>query len=114
MTSEDVRHFSAVGHSAGGSSITDYFGSFAELCGGHDGRRYDRELFHTLAAEIIEAVHRPAGDAQSLARPNFDGRAFNRPGKDALDTVEGLLVGIILVGWYSQLRPGGYENLEGW
>ena len=40
------------------------------------------------------------------------GRAVNRPGKDALDTVEDLLVGVVLVGRCRQLLPDGDENLE--
>ena len=43
---------------------------------------------------------------------NLDGRAVNRPGEDALDAVEGLLVSIVLVGWRRQLLPGRDENLE--
>jgi len=50
-------------------------------------------LFHILLAKITEAVHGASGDAQGLTGTNLDGRAVNRPGKDALDTVEDLLVG---------------------
>ena len=110
MTPEDVYHLSAVGRAAGGG--TDYFGSFPEVRGAHYRRGYDGELFHILAAEVIEAVHRAAGDAQRLPGTNLDGRAVNRPGKDALDTVEDLLVGVVLVGRRWKLLPGGDENLE--
>src|ERR1035437_10711525 len=110
MTPEDVDHLGAVGKAAGGG--TDYFGSFAEVRGAHYRRGYDGELFHIRAPEVIEAVHCASGDAQRLPGTNLDGRAINRPGKDALDTVEHLLVGIVLVGRRRQLLPDGDKNLE--
>src|SRR5947208_16846192 len=110
MTPEDVHHFPAIGWAAGGG--VDYFGGFSEVRGAHYRRGYDGELFHILVAEIIEAVHRASGDAQRLPGTNLDGRAVNRPGKDALDTVEDLLVGIVLVRWRRQLLPDRDENLE--
>jgi len=109
MTAEDINHFRAIGRAAGGG---DYFGGFSEVCGAHYRRGYDGELFHILVAEIIEAVHRASGDAQRLPGTNLDGRAVNRPGKDALNTVEYLLVGIVLVGWRCQLLPDRDEYLE--
>src|SRR3954470_4616961 len=84
----------------------------AEVGGAHYRGTYDGELFHILVAEIIEAVHRASGDAQRLPGTNLDGRAVNRPGKDALNTIEYLLVGIVLVGWRRQLLPDRDENLE--
>lgn len=110
MTPEDVHHLRAVGRAAGGA--TDYFVSFAEVHGAHYRRGYYSELFRIRAAEVIEAVHRASGNAQRLTGTNLDGRAVNRPGKDALDTVEHLLVGVVLVGRRRQLLPGWYENLE--
>jgi hypothetical protein len=61
MTPEDVQHLRVVGRAAGGG--TDYFGSFAEVRRAHYRRGYDSELFHILAAEVIEAVHCASGDA---------------------------------------------------
>ncbi len=110
MTPEDLRHFSAVGRAA--CRGTHYFGSFPEERGAHDRRGYDGELFRVFAAEVIEAVHGTSGDAQRLSGANLDGRAVNRPGKDALDAVEYLLVCIVLVGRRRQLLPGGDENFE--
>ena len=110
MTAEDINHFRAIGRAAAGGC--DYFGGFSEVCGAHYRGRYDGELFHILVAEIIEAVHRASGDAQRLPGTNLDGRAVNRPGKDALNTVEYLLAGIVLVGWRRQLLPDRDENLE--
>jgi len=110
MTPEDLHHLRAVRRAAGGG--TDYFGSFAEVRGAHYRRGYDGELFHILAAEVIEAVHRASGDTQRLPGTNLDGRAVNRPGEDALDAVEDLLVGVVLVGRRRQLLPDGDENLE--
>ena len=110
MTAEDVHHFRGIGRAAGGGG--DYLGGFSEVRGAHYRRGYDGELFHILTAEIIEAVHRASGDAQRLPGTNLDGLAVNRPGKDALDTVEDLLVGIVLVGRRRQLLPNRNENLE--
>src|SRR5512141_2403753 len=110
MTPEDLRHLRAVGRAAGGG--IDYFGSLAEVRGAHYRGGYDGELFHILAAEVVEAVHRASGDAKCLSGTNLDGLAINRPCKDALDAVEGLLVGVVLVGRRRQLLPGGDENLE--
>src|SRR5215472_16956766 len=110
MTAEDLHHFRAIRWATGGS--VDYFGGLAEVCGPHDRRGYDGELFHILVAEIVEAVHRASGDAQCLPGTNLDGRAVNRPGKDALDSVEDFLIGIVLVGRRRQLLPDRHENLE--
>ncbi len=105
MTAEDVHHLRGVGRAAGGG--TDYFGSFAEVRRTHYGRGYDGELFHILAAEVIEAVYRAAGDAQRLPGTNLDGRAVNRPGKDVPDTVENLLVSVVLVAGAASFCPTG-------
>src|SRR2546423_1545039 len=93
MTPEYVHHLHAVRRAASGGA--DHFSSFAEVCGTHDRRGYDGELFHILAAEVIEAMDRASGDAQCLAGTNLDGRPLNRPGEDTLDTVENLLVGVV-------------------
>jgi hypothetical protein len=55
MTPEDLHHLRAIGRAGGG---TDYFRSFAEVRGAHYRRGYDGELFHILAAGVIEAVDR--------------------------------------------------------
>ena len=110
MTPEDVHHLRAVGRAASGS--TDYFSRFTEVRGAHYRRAYDGELSRIRAAAVIKAVHRASGDAQRLPGTNLDRRAVNRPGKDTLDTVEDLLVGIVLVGRRCQLLPDGDENLE--
>ena len=88
-----------------------YFGGLAEVRGPHDRRRYDGELFHILVAEIIEAVHRASGDAQRLPGTNLDGRAVNRPGKDAVDAIEDFLAGIVLMGRHCQLLPDRDETV---
>ena len=72
----------------------------------------DDELFRILAAEVVEAVHGAAGDAQRLPGADGDGRAVNRPGQDALDAVEDLLVGVVPVGRRRQLLAAGDANLE--
>ena len=110
MTTEDVDHFRAIGRTTGG--IGDYFGGFSEVRGAHYRRGYDGELFHILAAEIVEAVHGASGNAQHLSGTNLDGCAVYRPGKHALDAVEDLLVGVVLMGRRRQLLPDRDENLE--
>ena len=105
MTAKNVHHFRAIGRAAAG--CVDYFGGLAEIRGPHNRRGYDGELFHILVSEIIEAVHPASRDAQCLPGTNLDGRAVNRPGKDALNTVEDLLVGVVLVGRRRQLVPDG-------
>jgi len=42
---------------------SDYFGRLAEVRGAHYRRGYDGELFHILAAEVVEAMHRASRDA---------------------------------------------------
>lgn len=91
---------------------TDYLGSLAEVGGAHYRAGYDAELFRIHAAEIIEAVYRTAGDAKCLPGTYLDGSAVNRPGKDASDTVEDLLIGVVLVSGGHQLLPCRDENLE--
>src|SRR5437667_9027531 len=110
MAAEDVHHFCAIRRAAGGG--VDYFGGLSEVRRAHYRRGYDSELFHILVAQIIEAVYGASRNAQRLPGTNVDGRAVNRPGKDALDTVENLLVGIVLVGRRCQLLSDGDQNLE--
>jgi hypothetical protein len=64
MTAEDVHHLLTVGRAAGGGS--DHFSSFAEICRAHYRWGYEGELFHILAAEVIEAVHCASGYAKRL------------------------------------------------
>src|SRR5579864_881654 len=90
----------------------DYFCGLSEVRGAHHRGRYDGELLRIFVAEIFEAVHRASRDAQRLPGINLDGRAVNRPGKDALDTVEDFLVGIVLVGRRCQFLSDRDDNLE--
>ena len=110
MTPDDVSHLRAVGWAAG--SRTDHFGSLAKVRGAHYRGRYDDKLFHILATEVIEAMHRASRDTQGLTGTNLDGHAINRPREDARDTVKDLLVGVVLVGRCRQLLPDGDEKLE--
>jgi len=55
MTAEDVHHLRTVVRAAAGGG--DHFSSFAEICRAHSRWGYEGELFHILAAEVIEAVH---------------------------------------------------------
>ena len=109
MPPEDLRHLLRVGRAARGA---DQFSRFAEVRRAHDCRGYDGELLGILSAEVIEAVHRASWDEQRLPRPHLDGRAVNRPGQDALDTVDDLLVGVVLVSGRRQLLSGGNDKLN--
>jgi hypothetical protein len=53
--------------------------------------------FTSLSPDYRNGAPRLAG-CKRMPGTNLDGRTVNRPGKDALDTVEDLLVDIILVG----------------
>jgi hypothetical protein len=53
MTAEDVHHLRTVGRATGGGS--DHFSSFAEICRAHYRWGYEGELFHILAAEVVES-----------------------------------------------------------
>ena len=101
MTAEDVHHFCAIGWAAGG--VADYFGGFSEVRRIHYRRGYDGELFRIFVAEIVEAVYRSAGNTQRLSGTNLDRCAVNRPGKDSLDAVEDLFVGVVLMSRSRQL-----------
>ena len=58
------------------------------------------------------AVRQSRVDQVPVAGTDLDRPAVNCPGEDALDTVENLLVGVVLVGRCRQLLPGRDENLE--
>ncbi len=102
MTAKDVHHFRAIGRAA--ASCVDYFGGLAEVRGPHNRRGYDGELFDILVSEIIESVHRAWRDAQRLSGTNLNGRAVNRPGKDALNTVEDLVAVAVGASWCKRVR----------
>lgn len=110
MSPKYIHHLLAVRWTAPGGA--DYFGGFAEISRPHDRRRYEGELLRVLAAEIIEAVYGAARNAKRLSWPNLDGRAVNRPCEDAFDTIDNLLVSVILVGRRSQLLPNWDAKLK--
>jgi hypothetical protein len=70
------------------------------------------ELLRVLAAEVVKTVHRASGDAQRLSGTDLDWLAVNRPGKDARDTLQHLLVCVVLVRRRRQLLPGGDEYFK--
>ena len=95
MTRENLRHLRAVGRAAAGHSV--YLGSFADVRGDHYRRAYDGELFRIRVTEVIKAVHRASRDAQRLPGTNLDRRAVDRPCQDARDSLEDLLIAVVLV-----------------
>ena len=110
MSPKYLDHFLAVGRAS--CRDTDHFGRFAKVRRPHDRRRYDRELFHVIAAEIVEAVYRAARDTKRLPRTNLDGCPVNRPGKDAFDTIDNLLVSVVFVGRGGQHLPDWDAKLK--
>src|SRR5438132_418605 len=68
--------------------------------------------FTSSLPKLSKRCTAPRGDTQCLPRTNLDRRAINRPGQDALDTVDNLLIGIVLVGRGRQLLPRWHANLE--
>ena len=86
--------------------------SVARVRGSHDRRRYDGELFHILAAQIVEAVNRTARNTKSLAGTNLDGPPLNGPREDSFDTVENFFLSIVFVGWTCQLLLNGDGKLK--
>ena len=63
------------------------------------------------SVKIVEAVDRSARDAERVAGADFDFASFEREGEDAVDAVEGLLVGVVTVR-DGHLRSGGDVELE--
>jgi len=110
MTSEHVRHFARSGGPPAAASITS--AASLKYAGPIIAGEITASCCTSSFPRFIEAVHSASGDAQRLPRTNLDGPAVNRPGKDALDAVEDLLVGVVLVGRRRQLLPDGDENLD--
>jgi hypothetical protein len=94
MTPENVHHLRSVGWTA--ASSRNYCSSFTEVLWPHNCWRYKDQLFHILASEVIEAVHRATGNAQRLPGADLNGGSVNRPSQDAFNPVKGLLIGFVL------------------
>src|SRR5579864_2022706 len=71
MTAEDVHHLRTVGRAAGGGN--DHFSSFAEICRAHYRWGYEGDLFHILAAEVIERCTAPRGMHSACPGPTAIG-----------------------------------------
>jgi len=110
MTPEDIIHVRAIRRAAAGGA--EHFSGFTEVRGPHYRGAYHGELFRVYVPQVIEAVHRALGDAQSLPGANLDRSAINSPRKYTLDTVENLFVGVITVRWSRQPLPGRHRKLK--
>lgn len=110
MPPKDVHHLRPVRGATGGRP--DDLGRFTEVCRPHDGRSYEGELFRIPGPIIVEAVHRPSLDTECLPGANLDWVSVYRPGENTLNSVEDLLVGIVLVVRCRLFLPGRNENLE--
>ena len=58
---------------------------------------------------VVEAVNSAAADADGLAGPDIGGCAVDRPGEDAVQAVDRLLVAVVAVG---DRQPGAGRNVE--
>src|SRR6478736_9386677 len=85
--------------------------SVAEVAGAEDAGGDDRERPGVVLAEVVEPVHRAARDAERLARGDVDRRALDRPGQDASEPVDRLLVAVVAV-CGRHLRADGNVELE--
>src|SRR5438045_2459777 len=72
------------------------------------------KILHQLreGAPLSKRCTAPLGMHSACTGTDLDGRAVNRPGKDTVEAVEDLPVGIILVGRRRQLLPDRNENFE--
>ena len=86
-------------------------GDFAEVVRAEDAGTDDCERSGGGSVKIVEAVDRSARDAESVAGADFDFVSFEREGEDAVDAVDGLLVGVVTVR-DGHLRSGGDVELE--
>ena len=59
--------------------------------------RDERERLGVDVARVVELMDGAAGDAQRLSGPDVDRSALDRPGQDALEPVDRLLVAVVAV-----------------
>ena len=69
----------------------------AEVLGAEEARSDDRERRRVDVPSVVERVDDVAGDKESLAGPDLGRRAVDRPGQDALEPVDRLLVAVVAV-----------------
>ena len=83
----------------------------AEVVGVEDAGSDDRECPGVGIAGVVEVVDCATRDAENLAGADIGRRALDRPGQDALEPVDRLLVAVVTVRG-RDLRAGGYVELE--
>jgi hypothetical protein len=83
----------------------------AEVVGAEDAGGDDRERLRVDVVGVVEVMGGAAGDAERLAGGNVGRNALDRPGQDALEAVDRLLVAVVAV-WGRDLRARGNLELE--
>lgn len=95
MAAHDLAECDEVGRAAG--RCVEHLCDLAEEVGAEDAGHDDRKLARVRIASVVEVVHGATGDAQRFPRADGGRRAFDRPGEDALEPRDRLLVAIIAV-----------------
>jgi hypothetical protein len=85
--------------------------TLAEVVGTEDAGGHDRERLRVDIVGVVKVVDGTAGDEERLAGADVRRRALDRPGQDALQPVDRLLVAVVAVGG-RDLRAGGNVELE--
>jgi hypothetical protein len=83
----------------------------AEEVGAEDAGGDDRERPGVALAGVVEVVDGAAGDEERLARADLGRGALDRPGEDALESVDRLPVAVVAM-CGRDLRAGGNVELE--
>jgi hypothetical protein len=92
-----------IGWTAGGRG--DDLGDLAEVVGPEDAGRHDRERGGVDVADVVEAVHGAARNAERVAGADVGRRAFDGPRQDTGEAVDRLLVAVVAVR-HRHLRAG--------
>ena len=98
-----------VGRPSGGG--IEHCTDLTEVIGAEHARRDDRERDGVDVAGVVEAVDGAARDADGLAGADVDRSTFDRPGQDALEPVDRLLVAVVTV-WSRNLAAGRDVEFE--
>ena len=95
MSAHDLAQRGEIGRAAG-CGVEDGR-HLAEVVRAEDAGGDDRECLRVDIAGVVELVDGATGNAERLARADVDRRALDRPGQDALESVDRLLVAVVAV-----------------
>ena len=110
-TRRHVRITRVVRRPAGRSRRVQDHGHLAEVRRAEDAGRDDRQRSRVGVERVRELVHGAARDHEHVAGPDLDLPAVDRPGEDALQAVDRLLVAVVAVGG-REIRGGRDIELE--